>query len=137
MSTGTQSSQSLRPGFVPPTPQEPQKSTAPEVLRSGEKVATSAEALADPSARTFYAIVHNSNFVMPNGLVLQFLGGRYVTNNPDEIRELSAIANKPASLIYTKTEAKEADEALAKQAAAESVSSDGQTGTLEPVKTPV
>lgn len=128
MATGTQSSSQLRPGFVPPAAQAPQQATAeqPGVLRSGERVATSVDALSDPEAKTFFTMVPGCQFVMPDGLTLQFLGGRYVTNKPDEIAQLEAVANRAGSLIFTKAEAKEADAALAHKAAAETQNSDGQ-----------
>lgn len=132
MATGTQSSAQLRPGFTPPTAQAAQEQAAaqPGVLRSGERVASSAEAVGDVNAKTYYAIVKGCQFVMPDGLAIQFLGGRYVTNKPDEIAQLDAVANRAGSLVFTKAEAKEADAALAHKAAAETLGSDGQTGDL-------
>lgn len=139
MASGTQSSAQLRPGFMPPAvaaQQQAQPVQPPQVIRSGERVATSVEALADPAAKTFHAMVAGSNFVMPDGLTIQFLGGRYTTNKPEEIAELEKVANRSGSLIFTKAEAKLADEALAKQAAADTISSDGTgKGELVPAQT--
>lgn len=138
MTAGTQSSAQLRPGFTPPAAQAPQvqPDVQPGVLRSGERVATSVEALQDENAKTYYTLVKGCQFVMPDGLVLQFLGGRYVTNKPEEIAQLDAVANRAGSLVYTKAEAVAADAALAHKAAAETIGSDGQTGTdLVPSKT--
>lgn len=132
MATGTQSSAGLRPGFVPPAAQAPQESlpAQPGVLRSGERVATSVEALKDADSKTYFSMVKGCQFIMPDGLAIQFLGGRYVTNKPAEIAELDAVANRPGSLVFTKAEAKEADEALAHKAAGETITSDGQTGPV-------
>ncbi len=134
MASGTQSSAGLRPGFVPPAAQAPQEQPAaqPGILRSGERVATSVESLSDANSKTYFSMVKGSQFVMPNGLAIQFLGGRYVTNKPDEIAELDAVANRAGSLVFTKSEAKIADEALAHKAAGETVGSDGQTGEIIP-----
>lgn len=138
MTTGIQSSATLRPAAAPvaPTVQTPAVNPppeAPQVLRSGEQVATSVEALADPESKTYYNIVPGSNFTMPDGLNIRFLGGRYVTNKPEEIAQLDAVANRVGSLIYTRAEVKQADEQLAKLAAAETITSDGTgTGPLVP-----
>lgn len=145
MSTGTQSSTQLRAGFVPPaaTQQAPaaavqppaQAPAATPTILSSEKHATSLAALQSAEAKTFYSLVKGCNFPMPNGVVLQFLGGQYSTVDPEEIRELEAVANRSGSLIYTRKEAVVADAALAKQAASETLSSDGQTGEIIPSAT--
>ncbi len=134
MASGTQSSAGLRPGFVPPAVQAPQEKPAaqPGVLRSGERVATSVESLSDENSKTYFNMVKGSQFVMPNGLALQFLGGRYVTNKPDEIGELDLVADRAGSLVFTKATAKEADAALAHKAAGETIGSDGQAGEIIP-----
>lgn len=131
MATGTQSSAQLRPGFTPPAAQAPQEQAAaqPGILRSGERVATSVEALGDANAKTYYSMVKGCQFIMPDGLAIQFLGGRYVTNKADEIAQLDAVANRAGSLVFTKAEAKEADAALAHKAASETLDSDGNKGT--------
>lgn len=142
MSTGIASSATLRAGFIPPAAQEPQQqapavqptqqapAATPNILRSGEKHATSLEALKAAGVRTYYSMVKGCNFPMPNGLVLQFLGGVYSTADPAEIAELDQVANRVGSLIYTRKQAVEADAALAKQAASETLTSDGQTGEI-------
>jgi hypothetical protein len=135
MATGTQSSAQLRPAFAAATPQPPQTTPAaqPGVLRSGEVVATSMDALQDAASKTYYSMVKGCQFVMPNGLALQFLGGRYVTNKEDEIFELDRVSNRSGSLIFTKAEAKDADAALAHKAAEETQNSDGAgAGPLVP-----
>lgn len=144
MSTGTQSSTQLRPGMpaaAAPTQQElapavqpPAQAPAatPTVLRSGEKHATSLAALQASGVKTYYSLIKGCNFPMPSGLVLQFLGGIYSTVDPDEIRELDAVANRVGSLIYTRKQAVVEDAALAKKAAEETLSSDGQTGEIIP-----
>jgi len=129
MSTGIQSSASVRPATAPATP--PAAAPTGDVLRSGERTATTAEALSNPNAKTYYNMVSGSQFVMPDGLAIVFLGGRYVTDDPAQIAELDKVCNRPSSMIYTKADAKEADAALAKVAAADTVGSDGQTGKIE------
>lgn len=88
-----------------------------QVLRSGEVVASSMQALKNPNARVFHHMIPGANFIMPDGLELKFLGGQFVTDDPDVIAELSKIADKPTSMIFTKTLAVEAAKELQKRSA--------------------
>ena len=49
-------------------------------------------------------MVRGAKFMMPDGLEVQFLGGQFVTADPEIIAELDKIANRPASMVYTKAE---------------------------------
>ena len=71
------------------------------VLRSGESVASSAEALKDPNAKTFFHQIPGARFCMPDGLEVRFFGGRFVTTDEAIIAELNKVANKATSLIFT------------------------------------
>jgi hypothetical protein len=103
---------------------------APEpsnVLRSGEVMSTSLEALKDPNAKVYRHMIPGANFVMPDGLELVFLGGQLITNDPEVIRQLDAVANKAASMIYTDPTATEALRAAYTQAAADAADTAGKT----------
>jgi hypothetical protein len=103
---------------------------APEpsnVLRSGEVMSTSLEALKDPNAKVYRHMIPGANFVMPDGLELVFLGGQLITNDPEVIRQLDAVANKAASMIYTDPAATEALRATYTQAAADAADTAGKT----------
>lgn len=78
--------------------------TAP-VLRSGESLSTTVEALTDKNAKTFYHMVPGARFIMPDGLELRFLGGQFTTADPGIIAELNKVTDKPTSMIYGKKEA--------------------------------
>lgn len=92
---------------------------AQPILRSGESILTTQASLKDPNAKTYFHMVPGSRFVMPDGLEVRFMGGRFTTNDPAIIRELDAVADKAASQIYTRREAVDVIGAAAKQAAAE------------------
>jgi pyridoxal/pyridoxine/pyridoxamine kinase len=62
-------------------------------------------------------MIPGANFIMPDGLELKFLGGQFVTEDPDVIEELSKVADKPTSMIFTKTLAVEAAKELQKRSA--------------------
>lgn len=91
------------------------------ILRSGEAAQSSLAAIKDKSAKTYHHMVKGAKFFMPNGLAIEFLGGQFVTTDPEIIAELDAVANKPASMIYTRKEAVDAAEALVKTAAEDAV----------------
>ncbi len=78
-----------------------QSMSKPEVLRSGESIATSVEALKDPNAKTYYHMVPGARFCMPDGLELRFMGGQFTTADPEIMSELNKVANKSTSMIYT------------------------------------
>lgn len=81
--------------------QHSQTTVAPPVLRSGEKMASTPEALKNPKAKVYYHQVPGAKFIMPDGLELQFLGGRLVTDDPAIISELDKVANKSTSMVST------------------------------------
>ena len=96
-------------------------SSSQPTIRAGEAVSSSASALADPKAKTFRHMIPGAQFIMPDGLSLKFTGGVYCTADDVEIAELSAVANKATSMIYTDKAVKAAVEtqvaAAAKDAA--------------------
>ena len=104
------------------------QNTASTVLRAGEKVATSTEALNAKGAKTYKHMVPGARFIMPDGLEIHFLGGQFVTAAPDIIRELDAVANKTTSMIYTDVAAVDAVAAQSKQAAADAADTAGKPG---------
>lgn len=91
------------------------------VVRSGERVASSPQAIKDPKAKTYYHSSVGARFIMPDGLEVHFLGGQFTTADPDIIYQLDLVANKPASQIYTQQETAEVlksqKNAVAKEAA--------------------
>lgn len=89
------------------------------VLRSGETVTSTASALKDADAKTYYHTVPGARFIMPNGLEVRFMGGMFVSSDKEICEELDKIANKGSSQIYTKSEAKIAAGELQKLAAAD------------------
>lgn len=109
MATGVVNSQALK------TP-----AGTPAVLRSGERQASTAEALKNPNSKTYFHRIAGAKFIMPDGLELQFLGGRFVTDTPEIISELDKVANKISSMIFTEqasiASATAQDAAIAKEA---------------------
>ena len=94
----------------------------PTTLRSGESAQPATPTVMKTQAtRSYFHMVKGAKFVMPDGLEVQFLGGVFTTADPDIMRELDAVANKPASMIYTKAEVVEAVKALTAAAAADAV----------------
>lgn len=54
--------------------------------------------------KTFRHLIANSTFIMPKGKVITFAGptggaGVYTTEDPDEIKELSAVAKMPTTQL--------------------------------------
>ena len=102
---------------------------APEpsnVLRSGEVLSSSLEALKDPNAKVYCHMVPGARFMMPDGLELVFMGGRLITNDPEVIKQLDAVANKSASMIYTDPNATEALRSVYQQAAKDAADTAGK-----------
>lgn len=87
------------------------------VLRSGESIASTIDALKDKNARVFYHMIPGARFVMPDGLEVKFLGGQFVTNDAALIAELTKVADKATSMIFTKSEVAAAINAQTKQLA--------------------
>ena len=71
------------------------------VLKSGEVVTTTVASLKDPNAKVYKHMIPGANFIMPDGLEIKFLGGQFVTSDPEIIKQLDAIANKTSSMVYT------------------------------------
>lgn len=74
------------------------------ILRAGEQLATTPEALKSGKGKTYYHMARGARFVMPDGLEIIFMGGQFTTADPEIIAELDRVANKPASMIYTQRE---------------------------------
>jgi len=81
-----------------------QQAQEPQIIRAGERVASNAQAVKDPNAKTYYHSADGARFIMPDGLEICFLGGRFTTADPAIIYELDKVANKMASQIYTQQE---------------------------------
>lgn len=99
----------------------------PQVLRSGESVSTTAAALKDPKAKVYRHMIPGANFIMPDGLEINFLGGQFVTSDPEIIRQLDAVANKTSSMIYTEVVVAENIKQGQKAAADDAASTTGKT----------
>lgn len=99
------------------------------IIRAGEKVSTSPEAIKDPNAKTYYHSAKGARFIMPDGLEIQFMGGQFTTADPAIMAELDAVANKSTSFIYTKQEAVAALKATLKQAADDAADTAGKAST--------
>lgn len=110
MSVGTLSSQSAQ-------------APAPTLLRSGEAVSSSPAGI--KAGKTFYHTIPGARFVMPDGLELQFLGGQFATVDEAQIAELSKIADKPSSMIFTKREEVAQAKAVQGKAADDAAKTDG------------
>jgi tRNA A58 N-methylase Trm61 len=96
---------------------------AKPVIRAGEKISTSVEAVSNPNAKTYHHSVPGARFIMPDGLEVHFLGGQFVTADLEIIAELDKVANKSTSMIYTQQAAAVAQKAQISQAAADAASS--------------
>jgi len=100
---------------------------APTSLRSGEKVATSPQALKAAGAKTYRHMVPGARFVMPDGLEVQFLGGQFTTTDKEIIAELDKIANRNTSMIFTDPENAKAALATVQRAADDAADTAGKT----------
>ena len=74
------------------------------ILRAGETITTTAQAVADKNAKTYHHMVPGARFIMPDGLEIVFMGGVFTTADPEIISELDSVANKAPSMIYTRNE---------------------------------
>lgn len=91
-------------------------------IRSGEYAPqASPDVMKSTPVKTYHHMVKGAKFVMPDGLEVQFLGGVFTTADTDIMAELDAVANRPASMIYTKAEVVESVRALTAAAAADAV----------------
>jgi len=95
---------------------------ATQTIRSGEMAPqASPDVIKSKPVKTYHHMVRGAKFVMPDGLEVQFLGGVFTTADPEIMAELDKIANRPASMIYTKTEVVAEVQALTAAAAADAV----------------
>jgi hypothetical protein len=91
-------------------------------IRSGETAPQATpDVIKSKPVETEYHMVLGAKCVMPDGLEVQCLGGVFTTADTDIMAELDKVANRPASMVYTKAEAVEAVNALTAQAAADAV----------------
>lgn len=95
---------------------------SPTVIRAGESAPqANLETLKSKDSKTFYHMVPGASFIMPDGLQIVFLGGQFVTGDKEIIRELSVVADKASSMIYTKRETVDAVVKMADAAAKDAV----------------
>lgn len=99
MATGMVNSRQTQTAPAAPT-------ALPPVLRSGEQLHSDLAALKSPDSKTYYHRVPGAKTHMPDGLEIQFLGGVFVTADPEIKAMLDKIADSPTSQVYTKTEVK-------------------------------
>lgn len=96
------------------------------VLRSGESLATTQAALKDKNAVTYYHMIPGARFIMPDGLEIKFLGGRFTTNDADIIAELNKVVDKPTSMIFSEPARAAAIAAQAAKLAADAADTAGK-----------
>lgn len=94
-----------------------------KTLVAGEKVATTAAALKDPKAKTYYHQVPGAKFIMPNGLEIVFMGGQFATADETIIEELNKVVDKSTSLIYSGKGGVQSANAADKSAASDAATS--------------
>ena len=95
-------------------------------IRSGESAPQATPAIIkNQKVKTYHHMVVGAKFMMPDGLEVQFLGGQFVTADPEIIAELDRVADKPASMIYTKKEVVASVTQLMSAAAADAAKSAG------------
>lgn len=91
-------------------------------IQFGERAKSEA---ANAKAKTYYHVTPGANFIMPTGLIVQFLGGRFDTTDPEIQMELDKVCDRASSQIYTKAslpvEIAAANANLANEAAANTV----------------
>jgi hypothetical protein len=71
------------------------------VIRSGEVIASDPN-LKDPDVKTFYHQVPGACTFLSDGAQLTFVGGQYSTKNPDILRHLEAIVDRPGTLVFSR-----------------------------------
>ena len=97
-----------------------------QVLRTGEKLASTADAVKDTNSKTYYHRIAGARTHMPDGLEVQFLGGVFTTNDPVVIAELDRVADKLGSGIFTRREGVQALKQLENTAATEAADTAGK-----------
>jgi hypothetical protein len=96
-------------------------------IRSGETAPqASPTVIKSKPVKTYHHMVRGAKFMMPDGLEVQFLGGSFTTADEDIIAELDKVANRPASMIYTKAEVVAEVQALTAAAAKDAVQTLGK-----------
>lgn len=118
MATGMVNSQHTQ--TAPAAPAAP-----PQVLRSGEQLHSDLASLKSPDSKTYYHRVPGAKTHMPDGLEIQFLGGVFVTSDPEIKAMLDKIADSPTSQVYTKAEVREKLEAADKMISDDAAKSAG------------
>jgi len=99
----------------------------PNTLRSGEFAQPATPTVMKTQAtKSYFHMVKGAKFVMPDGLEVQFLGGVFTTADPEIMSELDKVANRPASMIYTKAEVVAEVQALTAAAAKDAVQTLGK-----------
>lgn len=121
MATGLGNSQNF---FANRTSQE---QPASQVLRSGERLATTLAAAASEGHKTYYHRVAGAKTHLPDGLEIQFLGGVFMTADPQIQAHLDAVANRPGSGITTARASESALIAAERTAAADAANTASKT----------
>ena len=104
-----------------------ERSIMATTIRSGETAPQASPAvIKSKPVKTYHHMVRGATFMMPDGLEVQFLGGQFVTADEDIISELDKVANRPASMIYTKAEVVAEVQALTAAAAKDAVQALGK-----------
>jgi hypothetical protein len=103
------------------------QTNAQPVIRAGERLASTQQAIADKNAKIYKHMVPGAKFVMPDGLELVFMGGRFVTSDPELIAELDKVANKVTSMIFTEDGAAQAVKTAQGKAASDAADTAGKT----------
>ena len=98
-----------------------------QTIRSGETAPQATPAvMKTQKVKTYHHMVKGAKFMMSDGLEVQFLGGVFTTADPDIMSELDKVANRPASMIYTKAEVVAEVQALTAAAAKDAVQTLGK-----------
>lgn len=61
--------------------------------------------LKDPAVKVYYHQVKGARTVMPDGAEIVFWGGQFATKNKEIMEYMDKIADKPGTMIYTKSKA--------------------------------
>jgi hypothetical protein len=98
------------------------------VLRSGEKLASTMHAVGNKAGKTYYHRVPGARTHMPDGLEIQFLGGVFVTDDPDVIHELDKVADRMGSGVFTQRNGPDQQRKLEASVATEAADTAGTLG---------
>lgn len=72
------------------------------VLNAGQQVAPEAD-LRKPGVKVYYHQAKGARTHLPDGAEIVFQGGQYATSNKEIQAHLDAIADRPGSMVYTKS----------------------------------